>query len=571
MYGDSGSYFFSALALLWGFLCVFLGIRKSALLPDALFKLTPITPRETVLILCLALLSLLLRIWQVDQIPYGINNDEAVDGLLGIAQLHHAHFEITKIQRSFLSYYYVAALFKLFGANLFTLRLSGALCGVVEVLSVFGIARRLWSLPVAYCAAILCACAPIDLSYARTGIACIHPMMLLLPGIYLLLKGWQEGKLFMLIISGVCISGSALLYYSTRFVVPIMLIFTLVFGIGSSQFKTKRLIQIITWAFFVIAGFTPFLIQFKSRGLSIISRERTVLMEGFNRAEGSTFIEQLISFGINNILAGLDKLFLHIGRDMITTYGGGMIISPENVFFLAGVSILLITLRRKESWFLIAAFFLGILPGLASVPAPRRMLLAIPFAHIIAALGFCTLTILLAEIFKKKQVQNAIFITGIALLTGVSALISTMRYFEIGIGNTQSVTQRSIAEYITRQLNSGQSDHYFVISDYVGGSQVYKFLLFYSTRSTQSFARWLGGDSVPGPYVTWNLDKGLPPLPGWARKVTIIDLMKSPKLPKIVSLAGLNGHSDASIETISSERVPKVQFTAITFEVESKE
>lgn len=160
------------------------------------------------------------RCWRIDQ-P-GLWGDDAVNGLLAFdvldgairspfALVSHAHSVFHA-----LSSYPVAAAFRLFGADLWTLRLPGVLMGIAGAPLLYAIAAPLFGARAGLLAALFYASSPPQLAHAKQLVQIITGELLVLAGLALLVRGWTAARRPLLIAAGVPLALSVYTYHATR-------------------------------------------------------------------------------------------------------------------------------------------------------------------------------------------------------------------------------------------------------------------------------------------------------------------------------------------------------------------
>ncbi|MBE7559962.1 glycosyltransferase family 39 protein [bacterium] len=133
---------------------------------------SPSLPRALVysLLACVLLLALALRVPSLADVPYGLFYDEAsnMHEAMRIAE-RGEHFVYTPANNGHpaLYLYQMAGLFKLLGVTTTAARLTSALSGVLAVLLMFFLARRLFDEPTALVAAALLAVSRWHLTFSR--------------------------------------------------------------------------------------------------------------------------------------------------------------------------------------------------------------------------------------------------------------------------------------------------------------------------------------------------------------------------------------------------------------------
>ena len=138
--------------------------------------MSPLLRLELGIFLLILLAALGLRVWHLGTLPEGVWIDEA-DNAAGVSRLLHMPFQ--PIQPTDFNtlpplHPYVMAFFFWIGGNTLTdIRLASAVFGIMTVLGVYLIGRRVGGPPLGICAALLTTVAQWDIDFSRFGVATI--------------------------------------------------------------------------------------------------------------------------------------------------------------------------------------------------------------------------------------------------------------------------------------------------------------------------------------------------------------------------------------------------------------
>ncbi|MFO0974741.1 MAG: glycosyltransferase family 39 protein, partial [Phycisphaerae bacterium] len=160
------------------------------------------------------------RCWRLDQ-P-GLWGDDAINGLLALDVLDghitspfnlvaHAHSYFHAVCS-----YLIAGAFRLFGVDLWTLRLPGVLMGIAGAPLLYGIAAPLFGARAGLVAALIYASSPPQLTHAKQLVQIIAGECFLLAGLCLLVRGWCARRRLAVIAAAVPLAASVYTYHATR-------------------------------------------------------------------------------------------------------------------------------------------------------------------------------------------------------------------------------------------------------------------------------------------------------------------------------------------------------------------
>jgi len=210
----------------------------------------------TIIILSVAiLLAFVTRFYMLGSAPAGLDSDEAGQGYSAYSILKTGKDEFGKsfpiLFRSSGDFktpvytYLLVPLIPIFGLNSFTVRLPSAISGVLTILILYLLVKRLSGRTnLALVSSLLLAISPWHILFSRTGYEANVALFLLLTGFlvffYSLKKPW------LLVISAILFATAVPAYHSERIVVPLMLIVLF--------FKYKNILFAKTHLKFLILG-----------------------------------------------------------------------------------------------------------------------------------------------------------------------------------------------------------------------------------------------------------------------------------------------------------------------------
>jgi len=338
---------------------------------------------------------------------------------------------------------------RLFGHTLWSWRLGSVVAGVLTLVPLFFLTRKLLGERVAWSATALMISLPFFLAYARIGFHCIQPLFPITLGLWLLVESVQkQSRLFAYMAGAAC--GMASLTYSSGHVGLILALFLLLYLFVTRKSSRRlvlnlSLVLVIGWL--LAAG--PFVLGGMLGGKQL----------GWKAAEsffGNAFYgESIFSLGEITRLyplreAGREEIFfeprlytLLVERGVLRTtlsiitdgvtrehYVVGPLAGPGVIFFLAGLAWMLSLIRKWRAMLWIAWTVLGalLLSGLNSFP-PRTAHLAviIPAISVLAAVGIWLLSGLLRRIVPSRWAGWAgVAITVVLAISGLQAYFVEM-------------------------------------------------------------------------------------------------------------------------------------------------
>jgi 4-amino-4-deoxy-L-arabinose transferase-like glycosyltransferase len=197
------------------------------------------------------LFAVVIRLVQFGLVPTGINQDEAMGALDAKALAQYGtdrfgmrlpvHFTAWgSSQMSVLLSYCMVPFIRLFGFNIYTIRLPILLFSLLGCVFLYLIAKKIWGQTIAYFALGLVAVCPWHFMQSRWALDCnLFPHMFLI-GFYLLLCGLEKRRY--LYLSMVFFALCFYCYGIAVYTVPVFLVVYSLYLIGSKAIKWKELL-----------------------------------------------------------------------------------------------------------------------------------------------------------------------------------------------------------------------------------------------------------------------------------------------------------------------------------------
>jgi 4-amino-4-deoxy-L-arabinose transferase-like glycosyltransferase len=164
-------------------------------------------------------LALALRLPNLSTIPPDVHGDEAATGLDARALLHGNWGDLFRLGWAGipqLSYAFDAVSMSLFGDDLYGLRIASVFEGVLSVILLYFVARRLFGTRPALIAAFLLAAAQWHIHLSRTGFPYIQAVAATLLVIFFMLRAFDGGRELDFVLAGMSLGVCVVVYYSAR-------------------------------------------------------------------------------------------------------------------------------------------------------------------------------------------------------------------------------------------------------------------------------------------------------------------------------------------------------------------
>lgn len=365
----------------------------------------------------------LIRFYDLGVVPHGMTWDEAAIGYNGHAIWTTRRDEwLMRLPTSFRSFgdykapaaiYLSGAFTKIFGLNLWALRLPFALGGVVAVGAMILLVKewgKVFSWPenqqkaLALLGGFILATSPWHIHYSRTGFESGLSLTLLIIGSYSLLVGLTGKKLnkLFLSIAVLCAVLNVYTYHSAKLVVPLLGLVT------AWQFRDKLKAnwkQIILFMLGGLALLYP-LIKDSLYGKGL-ERASTLIV-----AKTDSILE-MVSILFSQFFAHFSPSYLVFGETHTFRHGDGVwgvFLMPVFLLIILGF-VSVFRFKSSKGWGLAMAWIIvGVLPaalGAELVPHSNRSLLALPGFIILALMGLRYLSDLILQSKLNQKIAGS--------------------------------------------------------------------------------------------------------------------------------------------------------------------
>ena len=183
------------------------------------------TAQKAVALAAVLSAAFLLRRFEIGSIPWGLNNDEGIEGLIACRFLSGekiAPFSSIGLSRETLYHLLLMPLFRLLGPGIPALRFLSLLCALVTLPLLYITGREFFSARTGVLAAALLAFSPWHLLYSRTGFRNILLPIFVLGALASFRRALESRKLSWFVITG-AVLGTGMYSYTSFRVIPLVL------------------------------------------------------------------------------------------------------------------------------------------------------------------------------------------------------------------------------------------------------------------------------------------------------------------------------------------------------------
>jgi 4-amino-4-deoxy-L-arabinose transferase-like glycosyltransferase len=183
---------------------------------------------EVVLLAVVVGLAVGLRLPDLAAVPPNVHGDEAAIGL-GARQIFDgelpAVFATGWSYVPALSFAISAITMRVFGDDLFGLRMASAIEGILTIVLLYLLTRRLWGVRPALVASVLLTIAAWHIHFSRTGFHYMQAPLAVLLALYFLVRGVQDRRLADWVACGFALGLSVEVYYAARLAPVLVLVY----------------------------------------------------------------------------------------------------------------------------------------------------------------------------------------------------------------------------------------------------------------------------------------------------------------------------------------------------------
>lgn len=452
----------------------------------------------------LILLAFLTRFYLLTKVPPALNVDEVSHGynaysllLTGKDEWGVAYPVLFRAYGDFklpVYIYLTAAAESIFGVSEFAVRLPSALAGVLTVIFVWLLTKKIFGPPTAFLAAFLVIFEPWSFFLSRPALEANLALFFVVAGFYFFLVGLEKPKY--ILIAVLLLGFSVWTYNSARVFVPLLVVFLLIFYRKTfiTHFPSCRKIYIVA-VLIIFVFFAPMFYQIASSAGQARYRKVAILNEGtiqqinyarstselpefWARAVHNKLVYFLFAFG-KNWLSHFSFAFLFEKGSPYGSYsvpGYGLLYKINFAFLLVGLFVILQN-RKKDTKFLLVWFLLA--PVAASItresPHTLRSIFVIPIPMIITAVGVFGSY----SFFQKKGLGKiAILFLAVYAIGILGSIEKYLRsyFFDYPVSFSQNwqYGYKDLVEYLKKHYD--EYDQIIITKKY---SEPHEFLLFF--------------------------------------------------------------------------------------------
>jgi DNA-binding beta-propeller fold protein YncE/4-amino-4-deoxy-L-arabinose transferase-like glycosyltransferase len=358
--------------------------------------------------------TLFLRVYKLDQVPWGINNDAAWNGMYALRILdgeEYTPFTQEAWGKSTLYFYMIALAFKWFGISGTTLYLPCIMAGFITVLILFLFLKYLFGIRFAFVASFIYSATAWNIVFSRTGYrAILSPICLIftLWCFYLAADAnrWWK-RLLCYLVSGFFIGLGLHTYFAFRGIPFMMIIVGIHTWIRKEKFMRRNWWGLLIFLLAGAAAFSPLILyalESPENFESFMGRSDFLFVGNRVKQAGSlaplweNIKANLLTF---NYSANVGNFFN--GQWPILSY-------PLGLLLLLGSGIFLRYFWIRGPFVTCMIFVFGLLPGILSEPDAARAAMTTVSISIFSTAGIFSLVRSWKGRFGKRFAVLIIFL-----------------------------------------------------------------------------------------------------------------------------------------------------------------
>lgn len=418
-------------------------------------------------------IAVFMRLYRLDQIPFGTWYDEADGGLYALNILNQAGFlpVFSVISRlpAHLNYL-IAASFRIFGVSTYAIRLVSVAFGLATVAAAYFAGRELFDRRTGLVLAFLLAVSRWDINWSRIGMHGITVPFFELLTMGFILRALRRQRLLDYTLAGLSLGFGLCFYVSFRFFPVVIVLFLIVLWLRRHDLVSsswRGFLLLILGAFIAAVPVIQFSLTqpdaFWGRTRDISIFQGKTAQEALNSIAQTTR-DHLLMFNYQGDRNGRHNL---PGEPMLDPISGCLLV--------LGTTLSLWRIRQPKSFLLLAWLLLMLAPGIFSLdfesPQSYRVIGSLPAAYLLAVVPIHALwqewekftPIILSSGTKRSKSRAAIFTLPLILGLSIIGYYNYHIYFDLQARSFDSwstfSTPETIVGNIMRVLGN-QVDYY---------------------------------------------------------------------------------------------------------------
>ncbi len=353
-------------------------------------------------------IGVFFRLYKLDSIPFGLNNDAAWEGSAALDILR-GNFKdyipyATEGWRGEAIVRVIVAIFTLiFGNSPINIKLATTVFGIGILIPIYFLIKNLFNKNLALLTMFFIATSGWHIIFSRSGWRAISVPFFATLSFYFLFKGFENKKNGYFTASGIMLSIITFYTYDAGRIFPFLFFFWIFIEfISQKNFIKTYFIQLISLFLAFIVVSLPMIFYAINNWTNFIGRSDYLFVGHQIEKTGNlnplfeNIIKTLLLF---NVSANGNDFFIY----------EPLLDDPAKILFLAGIVLLIffsIIKGRKNYFFILCWLIFSLIPGIISSPNGNRTIGAIPAVYFIIALATYSLANFLFYFFNKIKIKT---------------------------------------------------------------------------------------------------------------------------------------------------------------------
>jgi len=409
---------------------------------------------EMLAVLGILVLALWLRLPNLETIPPRIFEDEGQTGLEARRILRgqvQNMFWLGWAGLTYLNYGIQSLGLRVFGDNLFGLRMASTVQGLISLLLLYLIVRRLFGVRPALVAAFLLAVSHFQIHYSRDGANFMSGLLFTLLVFYFLLRALDTRSAVDFVLAGIAIGLCLVVYYAARYAIVIAGLYLLQRAARERAFLRRHWLGFLAIGAGTLVTLAPMVVVFSRYPETLLWRSREVfiftpgVMNHAKYTYGVDRVEDVIKQQVQRSLEAFNR-----GPDGSPqyNYGGPLVDFWTSALLVLGTAAFSFRLLRPRYLLLGSWFWLTVVSSIltADPPSSPHLIGVLPVLMIFPAL------VVDAGWRASKQVfgQAGTYAFGlfVAVFLVLALIVNYRGYFKMHIKSRPADTQTLLGRYL---------------------------------------------------------------------------------------------------------------------------
>lgn len=367
----------------------------------------------------IAFITIFLRLYRLTEIPPGLTGDEAWTGIDALEVLKNGYlgpYIPVHAWGQMAGYlYYQALIFKIFGIGFFSLRLGGAIIGILTIFAFYFLSKLFFKKEISLLTTFLFSIAHWHLHFSHMAFFLIAVPLFSVTSFYFLIKGFRNKRITFFVLGGICLGLGLNTYFSFFFsalAITVFIVYKTIILWKKKNLDKKILQGILIFAFSALVIFLP---------LGIYISKNPDIFFGRNILTSPFFGPNKESLELKyGPLSNSKIVFLNIKKTLLMFHyqgdenaidnlpGQPMVDKATGLLMLAGLFLALRKIKEEKYFLAIVWFLTALVPSFLTAGAPnaRRTIDSLPSVFLFSGFILEFLKSSFRRFYPNKKVKK---------------------------------------------------------------------------------------------------------------------------------------------------------------------